>query len=70
MICWIHQRYSGEWSSGLSRNPQGRTNGEPNTSSEGEIDESYLRKLQRPSRTIDRDDETNQTQLVEHGGKS
>ena len=35
---WTHLRYSGEGSSGLSRNLHGRTIGEPNTALEGEID--------------------------------
>ena len=51
VICWIHWRYSGEGSSGLSMNSYGRTIGEPNTASDGEIDESSLGTLRRPSRT-------------------
>ena len=51
VICWIHWRYSGEGSSGLSRKSHGRTIGEPNTASDGEIDESSLGTLWRPCRT-------------------
>ena len=51
VICCIHWRYSGEGSSGLSRNSHGRTIGEPNTASDKEIDESSLVTLWRSSRT-------------------
>lgn len=61
MICWIRQRYSGEGTSGLSRNSQGRPNGEPNSASEGEIDTLPV--------IPEVGDESNQTQLDEHGGK-
>ena len=50
-IDWILLRYSDKGSSGVSRNSQGNTNGEPKRASEVETDESSLGTLRSPSNT-------------------